>query len=195
MPPRRARRLSVEALEVSPRRGCRSCRCHEWCRGAREMFGGMAANVVARHEAGLNDNADGDERRHGPPAAHPSNEPRATCRFVWYFDDSDSPTDDRATIVGDVAIAATRVVERRFLVGAGEARNSETAQERASRNSANPARYRHLGARRGARKHASPCRLGCGDTGLVDVEVALANNDRMSGTFLKIDSDQNRTDV
>ena len=47
------------------------------------MFSGVAANVVARHEAVLNDNADGDERRQGPPAVHPSHEPRAMCRFVW----------------------------------------------------------------------------------------------------------------
>jgi hypothetical protein len=73
----------------------------------------VAANVVARHEAGLNDNADGDERRHGPPVGHPSREPRATCRFVWYFHGSHTYTDDRATIVGDVALAAAQAVEPR----------------------------------------------------------------------------------
>ena len=73
------------------------------------MFSGVTANVVARHEAGLSDETDGDERRHGPPGAHPSHEPRATCRSARCFYDSHTPTDDRATIAGDVAIGQVRL--------------------------------------------------------------------------------------
>ena len=69
------------------------------------MFSGVTANVVARYEAGLSDERDGDERRHGPPDAHPSHEPRATRRSARCFSDCHTPTDDRATIAGDVAMA------------------------------------------------------------------------------------------
>ncbi len=98
--------------EDADRRGC-----HEWCRGAPEMFSGVAANVVARREARLSGNTDGDERRHGPPVAQPSHEPLATCRFVRYFDGCHSPTDDQTSIVGDVAIAMAEVIERRSADG------------------------------------------------------------------------------
>ena len=81
------------------------------------MFSGVAANVVARREARLSGNTDGDERRHGPPVAQPSHEPLATCRFVRYFDGCHSPTDDQTSIVGDVAIAMAEVIERRSADG------------------------------------------------------------------------------
>lgn len=63
----------------------------------------MATNVVTRHEPRLNEDTDGNERRHRPPVAHHSHEPRATSRSVRCFDGRHTQTDDLEPNAGDIA--------------------------------------------------------------------------------------------